>query len=167
MPVLVRNNKPGCTVFTDKTKDLVVEWQGRGDSDGEDVQQVPDDMLKNMAFLRAVRSNILSVIDDSPETQELLARQGIAYQQRQADSIASTEALMDRNSEAPIGVYQVSDDSGDPADLARMRNVGIATVIHEGTGLDSSGAPASLSGAPEVTREVRVVIDSTPLPSQQ
>lgn len=63
MSVVVRNRKSGPTVFTDSAKNVVIEWQGFGHPQGEDVQQVPDEVAQSPAFLRTVRKGVLEIVD--------------------------------------------------------------------------------------------------------
>lgn len=94
MPVLVRNTEAGPTVFTDTNTNTQVEWQGADDPSGEDVQQVPDALIENVAFLRAVNRGILVVEEASDATREALARQTESWQaRRKRAEDASTDAM--------------------------------------------------------------------------
>ena len=171
MPVLVKNTKLGPTVFTDKLNDLVVEWQGRGNRDGEDVQQVPDSMLQNMNFMRAIRSGILSVVNvEGDEAEALLARQGVAYQERVEEEARRANSALDTYSEQTIATARIADDSAadaDPENREIRRNVGqVVSIIEEGTGLDEAGEPAHLTGRDEVVKPIKVTIGYDPLPDQ-
>lgn len=94
MPVLVRNTEPGPSVFTDPVTKIQVEWQGRGDPGGEDIQQVPDDLVQNVSFLKAINRGVFEVVEASDETKEALARQSSTWRERQdAAAQASAEAI--------------------------------------------------------------------------
>lgn len=94
MPVLVRNSENGPTVFTDSSTNTQVEWQGAGDPSGEDVQQVPDVLVENVAFLKAVQRGIFVIEEASDATRESLAKQTASWQRRTDEAkAASVEAI--------------------------------------------------------------------------
>lgn len=63
--VHVRNLKAGPTVFAEGSQ--VVEWAGRGDPSGDDIQSVPFALTKTSAFAKAVRRKMLEQLaDDDP-----------------------------------------------------------------------------------------------------
>lgn len=94
MPVLVKNTQPGPTVFTDTSTNTQVEWQGAGDPSGEDVQQVPDALVDNVAFLKAIQRGIFVIEEASPATREALERQTSSWKRRTDEAkAASVEAI--------------------------------------------------------------------------
>lgn len=119
MPVLVQNLEPGPTVFTDLPKNLIIEWQGAGDKFGDDVQQVPDDIVDNMNFAKAVRSGIFEIVQASDEVQAKLQRQGLNYHQGQQALRDAATGLMDETSEQTLTEVAIEEGG---------KNVGKVTV---------------------------------------
>lgn len=94
--LLVRNLQPGPTVFADKASDTSIEWAGRDDPSGDDLQQVPEALLKdNIQFLRAVQRGVFEVVDPSEDTKALLDRQVNAWKERQSADTAQAQASID------------------------------------------------------------------------
>ncbi len=95
MPVAVRNNKPGPTVFYDVKSNVNVEWQGAGDPSGEDVQYVPDEWVKeNADFRRALNRQVLMLVDES--TGELaMEAQRLAYLEAEGEAQQAVLAVAD------------------------------------------------------------------------
>lgn len=96
MPVLVRNTAAGPTVFSDLTKNLMLEWWGAGDPQGRDVQYVPDELVtSNIEFMRNVRKGIFQ-IESAPESvSQLLALQDTSFQAQEQSKAAAVAAAMD------------------------------------------------------------------------
>lgn len=109
MPVLVRNAEKGPSVFSDPSKNIAIEWQGAGDPSGEDLQQVPDEVLDNVNFLKALNRGIFVVEEASPEMQERLNRQVAAYQSRRSASEQAGEAAIDRQAERTVATAVISE----------------------------------------------------------
>lgn len=109
MPVLVRNNEKGPSVFSDPTRDIAIEWQGSGDPNGEDVQHVPNELVENVSFLRALQRGIFTVVEADPDIQDRLDKQVKAYQQRRAASEQAGEASLDRQSERTVAQAVVTE----------------------------------------------------------
>lgn len=109
MPVLVRNTEGGPSVFSDTSKNIAIEWQGAGDPNGEDVQNVPDEVVDNVNFLKALQRGIFVVEEASPEMQERLDKQVAAYQQRRASSAQAGEAAIDRTAERSVATAVISE----------------------------------------------------------
>lgn len=101
MPVAVRNQESGPTVFSIPEDNLQVEWQGRGDPEGGDVQYVPDSLLTNVQFDKVVRRGILQVIGDEASANEAIDKQAAAYRGRAdaaaAEAVASIEQAADND----------------------------------------------------------------------
>lgn len=101
MPVLVRNAQRGPTVFSDESTKQAFEWGGAGDPTGNDVQQVPESLLENVAFLRAINRGVLVVEQAPPHIQESLsqhaaplATQSTAWQDKQAQAMQEARAAI-------------------------------------------------------------------------
>ncbi len=99
MPVLVRNTEAGPTVFTDANTHTQVEWQGANDPSGEDIQQVPDSLIENVAFLRAVNRGILVVEEATPAVREALERQVSSWKARQKTAEEAGAAVIDEQAD--------------------------------------------------------------------
>ncbi len=87
----VRNCKPGPTLFSDQNSNMMIEWQGAGDPQGGDIQQVPRALINNMAFAKSLRKGVLEVIEADDEIANLLSTQ--AAQQRALDAKREQETL--------------------------------------------------------------------------
>lgn len=91
--ITVRNVHKGPTLFSDQNLNLLVEWQGAGDPQGEDVQQVPKSLINNMAFARSLRRGVLEVVEADEDVANLLAKQ-VSQQERldaqRAEQLAAT-----------------------------------------------------------------------------
>lgn len=94
MPVLVQNLQAGPTVLSNG-KDLNLEWQGKDDPSGNDVQYVPDDVVTKVEFITAVRKGIFKVINPSEEVSQMLAGQDASYRARQDAIDAAARAAID------------------------------------------------------------------------
>ncbi len=57
----VRNHAPGPLVFTDDASKVAIEWQGAGDANGGDVQEISDVVASNYHFRRAISRGLLTV----------------------------------------------------------------------------------------------------------
>lgn len=63
-PIMVRNLHAGPTVFTyGKNAEDFVEWAGRGDQMGNDIQPVPANLLNLVQFRRSLTRGIFEVVD--------------------------------------------------------------------------------------------------------
>jgi hypothetical protein len=109
MPVLVRNTEEGPTVFSDPTNNIAIEWQGKGDPNGEDVQHVPDTLIDNTSFLKALQRGVFEVVEADDEMKERLARQVEAYQRRRATTQEKGEAALDRQTERSIATAVITE----------------------------------------------------------
>jgi hypothetical protein len=95
MPVLVKNCEPGPTVFSDAANDLFVQWEGDGDAEGRDVQEVSDAVLKHPNFTRNVRKGVFKLLNvNEDEANALLAPAAAqASAQREAERAAIDATL--------------------------------------------------------------------------
>lgn len=96
-PVYVQNNQDGPTVLaTDPKGTIVVEWAGKGDLNGNDIQPIPEEMLNHVAFTRALSRNVLSLLEDQsdPEVVDALHKQQEAWLARtQRSAKVATDAI--------------------------------------------------------------------------
>lgn len=96
-PMMVRNNESGPTVFA-LDKDNHVEWAGKDDPLGNDVQPVPPEYMNNVQFRRAVTRGILVVEEADEEVERVLAAHRADWENRQARAKSASAASID---EAP------------------------------------------------------------------
>jgi hypothetical protein len=94
MPVVfVANQTSGKAIFVDESQNIQIEWDGAGDSVGNDVQPCPDSILQNAQFLKHQRKGIFKILSET-EADSKLELQARDWQIRQArDANASTEFL--------------------------------------------------------------------------
>jgi len=118
MPVMVRNLKDGPTVFSIPEKRIEIEWQGKGDPTGADVQGVPDEVLESTYFQRALRRGVFETITD-------LAAEDALNQQN--DSFAAREAVERANSVAAIDPEAHNDILSLPCQGPSGRGSGLCT----------------------------------------
>lgn len=109
MPVLVRNSEKGPSVFSDPSANIAIEWQGAGDPNGEDVQHVPDSLIDNVNFLKALQRGIFVVEEASPEMQERLDKQVRAYQQRRNSTEQAGAEALDRQTERSVATAVITE----------------------------------------------------------
>lgn len=100
--VMCRNMMGGPTVIASDPKQThEVTFAGKDDPQGEDVQPIPDELLRSPAFVKAIRQGILKVEqgEENPIIQAAMARQTTAFRDRiAADELAARETL-----ESPAG----------------------------------------------------------------
>lgn len=97
MPVLVKNTEVGPLVFSDVKANISLEWAGAGDPNGEDLQQVPDEMVtQNTQFIKLVNRGLL-VIEEAPEAvREAMERQQSSYEARRNAESTKASASIDQ-----------------------------------------------------------------------
>lgn len=102
MPLLVRNMAEGPTVFSDLSKNIAIEWQGAGNPDGEDLQQVPDSLAEDVNFLKTIQRGVL-VIEEAPDAlMEAIAKQTAAYERRSSVATANAKDAIDQQAHNDI-----------------------------------------------------------------
>jgi hypothetical protein len=133
MPVkMVQNNQPGPTVLSIDPKGTEsVEWQGKGDLNGEDVQPVSEAMQECVAYRKAVRRGVLLELDDdaldfvndAEERQQRAweARQNIsqtvadqAIEQTTKNDYVAFDCLGSPSCENKVSVREVEKDNKPP-----------------------------------------------------
>jgi hypothetical protein len=95
--VMCRNMMGGPTVIAaDAKRNYEVIFGGKGDPQGEDIQPIPDFLLRTPQFRKAIRQGILEVVEgeDNPIVQSALARQTSAFHNRmRADELRAREYI--------------------------------------------------------------------------
>lgn len=92
--VMIRNMQSGPTVFTD-SDGAHVEWEGRGDANGADVQPVPPKFVENVQFQRALTRGVFEIEEADETIKEILAQHRETWLAREESRRnASEEALV-------------------------------------------------------------------------
>lgn len=95
---LVRNRQGGPTVIEDRKIDAVITWEGAGDPNGEDIQEVPEELLKNAGFVRAQRKGVFEIVNDIDAEVLYRKTQTDNYAARQAAEQASVDSALEASS---------------------------------------------------------------------
>lgn len=103
--VMARNLMDGPTVISSDIHGThSVEFQGHGDADGNDVQIIPEELIRTPQFTRAVHRGILAIDnpEDNPELLEAMERQTAAWHRRQKESTDSASSALDETPQNDI-----------------------------------------------------------------
>lgn len=95
---MVQNNQGGPTILTPDTSKSgdYIEWQGKGDPDGGDVQAVGNDILDNTQFQRMLSKGIFSIVEeDSTTATAAMQAQQAHWDARQGSVAKSVEQSME------------------------------------------------------------------------
>jgi len=95
MPFAVRNLEAGRAVFSDPTHNIALEWSGAGDIDGNDIQQVPDELAQNVNFLRAVQKGIFAVEEADEAIRAALDKQTTSWRRKSDEAKEASAAVID------------------------------------------------------------------------
>lgn len=107
LAVMCQNQMTGPTVIAaDAKRNYEVVFQGLGHPDGEDVQPIPEALLRTIQFQRAISRGILKVIEgaDHPVVQQALARQTDAFAKRMQSQVMADREVLDAPAAADIVV---------------------------------------------------------------
>lgn len=95
--VMVRNMMPGPTVIAaDAKRSYELVFAGKDDPNGDDVQEIPEELLRTKQFRDALRKKIFEVVEgeDNPVVVAAMTRQTDRFQQRMAaEGLAAREVL--------------------------------------------------------------------------
>ena len=95
--VMCRNMMDGAThIASDPRQTHSVIFAGSGDPNGEDVQPIPEELLRTPQFVRELRQGVLSVVqgEDNPIVQAALQKQSDSFRARmKADELKAREVL--------------------------------------------------------------------------
>jgi hypothetical protein len=120
VPSTVRNLQDNVVTFYDPTSKQEYIWEARGDAQGRDVQQVPEDVANNVQFMRSLHMGVLKVVDAS----ELTSVAASTPFNPNANSVAAAEALQAGDEEASIVVIDLDSEEkahGGGADFSMGR----------------------------------------------
>jgi hypothetical protein len=107
LSVMCENQMPGPTVIAaDAKRNYEIVFGGRGDPDGNDVQPIPEALLRTIAFQRAISRGVLKVIEgaDHPVVQQALARQNNSFAKRMAAQDMAAREVIDAPAQNDITV---------------------------------------------------------------
>lgn len=97
LAVMCQNQMPGTTIIAaDAKRNYEVTFGGKGDPDGNDVQPIPDALLRTIQFQRALSRGILVAIEgsDHPVVRQALSRQSDSFARKmQSQEMADREVL--------------------------------------------------------------------------
>lgn len=97
LSVMCQNQMAGPTVIAgDAKRNYEVVFQGKNDPDGNDVQPIPDALLRTIQFQRAISRGVIRVIEgaEHPVVQQALARQSDSFAKRMhAADLAAREVI--------------------------------------------------------------------------
>lgn len=97
LAVMCQNQMSGRTVIAaDAKRNYEVIFEGKNDPDGNDVQPIPEALLRTIQFQRAISRGVIHVIEgsDHPVVRAALARQTESFAKRmQAQDMASREVI--------------------------------------------------------------------------
>lgn len=115
-PILLENQQPGPTVFTEGP--VSIEWAGHGDTSGGDIQAIPMSLLENINFLRILTRGILSVFDASDEVKDMIEAQ-LGNSKLKDQAVQWRAQQNQKTQEATISIEQVANH-----DLVAVRCIG-------------------------------------------
>jgi hypothetical protein len=107
LAVMCANQMQGPTIIAaDAKRNYEVTFGGRGDPDGNDVQPIPEALLRTIQFQRAISQGILKVIEgsDHPVVQQALARQSDSFARRTAAQDVAAREVLDAPADNEITV---------------------------------------------------------------
>lgn len=84
----VRNTQPGPTVFDEG--EYEIQWAGKGDPAGEDMQVVPEELVESYTFQRCLNLGVFAVEESSEDAAETLAKAKEIWDRRNAQKRATT-----------------------------------------------------------------------------
>lgn len=96
--VMVANMMAGPTVIAaDAKRNYEMTFAGKDDPQGEDVQEVPEELLRTKQFRDALRKGVLKVVEgaDHPVVVAALARQSDSFAKRMAAENLAAREVMD------------------------------------------------------------------------
>lgn len=107
LAVMCQNQMPGTTVIAaDAKRNYEVTFRGKGDPDGEDVQPIPEVLLRTIQFQRALSRGILVAIEgsDHPVVQQALSRQSDSFARKMQHQHMADREVLDSPAAADIVV---------------------------------------------------------------
>jgi hypothetical protein len=93
---MIRNKQSGPTVFSDKESGSEVTWEGAGHPDGLDVQPVPEPVLNNVQFQRALTRGVFEVEEADDEIKAILNKHRDSWQAREDQRRKASDEAVER-----------------------------------------------------------------------
>lgn len=100
--VMCQNMMAGPTIIAaDAKRNYEVIFQGHDDPNGEDVQPIPEYLLRTPQFAKAIRQGIFRVIEgeDNPIVQAAMSKQNDSFRKRMASDELKARESMDAKAE--------------------------------------------------------------------
>lgn len=105
--VMSRNTRPGPTVFVDPQTKTTIEWGGKDDPDGRDIQPVPSDLLEHPKFLSVVHQGVIVIEeDDDPDVKAKMERQSGLFDRREKARASDAASVMEAEDSSKDIVFQ-------------------------------------------------------------
>jgi len=117
--VMCQNMMPGPTVIAaDAKRNYETIFAGHDDPDGNDVQPIPEVLLRTISFQQAIRKGILKVVEgeDHPVVVQAMARQSDAFQNRMRTEAQAARETIDKPHEDDILVRACIGPGSRPGD---------------------------------------------------
>jgi hypothetical protein len=105
LAVMCQNQMSGPTVIAaDAKRNYETVFAGKDDPDGNDVQPIPDNLLRTISFQRALRQGVLKVIEgeDHPVVVQAMSRQTTSFRDRMKAQDTAAREMIDQPSEDDI-----------------------------------------------------------------
>jgi hypothetical protein len=105
LAVMCQNQMSGPTVIAaDAKRNYETIFAGKDDPDGNDVQPIPDALLRTISFQRALRQGVLKVIEgeDHPVVVQAMNRQTDTFRNRMKAQETADREVIDSPSEDDI-----------------------------------------------------------------
>jgi hypothetical protein len=105
LAVMCQNQMSGPTVIAaDAKRNYETIFAGKDDPDGNDVQPIPDALLRTISFQRALRQGVLKVIEgeDHPVVVQAMSRQTTSFRDRMKAQETAAREVIDAPSEDDI-----------------------------------------------------------------
>ncbi len=105
LAVMCQNQMSGPTVIAaDAKRNYETIFAGKDDPDGNDVQPIPDALLRTISFQQALRKGVLKVIEgeDHPVVVQAMSRQTSAFRDRLKAQETAAREVIDSPSEDDI-----------------------------------------------------------------
>jgi hypothetical protein len=107
LAVMCQNQMAGPTVIAaDAKRNYEVVFERKGDPDGNDVQPIPDALIRTISFQRAISRGVIKVVEgaDHPVVRQALSRQSDAFAKRMASQQMADREVLDQPAAADIVV---------------------------------------------------------------
>ena len=109
MPVTITNLHNTKMVMSTRNKNVeAVEWAPAGDLDGDDVQQVSDEMAQSPSLIKAIALGLMEIDGGDDTLAQAIEKQKARFQNTQRREALAIEGIVQSQSEA--GVIRFTED---------------------------------------------------------